>query len=91
MMMFAPWPASRWICSLIIPISSIVTSSPPETTSNRTFFAPMILLSFKSGESSAFATASSPRFGPEEVADPMIAVPLSANTVLASLRSIFCV
>ena len=75
----------------MMPISSMVTSSRPETTSSSTFFAPMILLSFSSGESRALATASSPRLDPVAVADPMIAVPLSANTVLASLRSMFWV
>ena len=80
--------------SLISPISSIVisfASSVPETINNNTFLAPVILLSFNNGESKALEIACFALSEPAAVAEPIIAVPLFDNTVLASLRSIFCV
>ena len=75
--------------SLISPISSIVISLVPETISNNTFLAPEILLSFKRGESKAEIIASLALFSPDAIAEPIIAVPLLAKTVLASFKSIF--
>ncbi|MCY1244515.1 hypothetical protein D9M72_575940 [compost metagenome] len=89
MMMLALKPASAWIWSLISPISSIVISLVPETISNNTFLAPVILLSFNKGESNAETIASLARFSPIAVAEPIIAVPLFDNTVFASFKSIF--
>jgi hypothetical protein len=60
----------------------------PETISNNTFLAPVILLSFNNGESKAATIASLALFSPEETDDPIIAVPLY-NTVLAFLNRYF--
>ena len=76
---------------LISPISSIVISSFPDTINNNTFLAPVILLSFKRGESKAFIIASWALLFPDDTADPIIAVPLLLSTVLASRKSIFWV
>jgi hypothetical protein len=48
--------------------------------------APVILLSFNNGESKAATIASLALFSPEETDDPIIAVPLLYNTVLAFLN-----
>ena len=69
----------------------MVISSFPETINNSTFFAPVIRLSFKSGESSAFVIASFALLVPDDEAAPIIAVPLLLSTVFASFKSIFCV
>ena len=87
--MLALLPVSFCIYSLISPISSIVISSAPETISNSTFLLPSILLSFNSGESNAFITASLALLDPLAVEDPIIAVPLLDRTVFASFKSMF--
>ena len=74
----------------MLPISSIVISSEPETINKSTFLHPLILLSLSNGESSAFMIASCARFSPLADPEPIMAVPLSLRTVLASFRSIFC-
>ena len=90
---FAFPPASRWIWSVISPISSIVTSwSPsPEVKSKSTFFAPLMWLSFNNGESSAAPTALAARPVPSPSPVPNNAEPLFSRTVLASRKSIFWV
>ena len=85
----AIFPASFWIWSLMIPISSMVTSWSPLLIRRSTFFAPVILLSFKSGESRAFFTASCALFSPEAIPSDISAVPLFCKTDLASRKSIF--
>ena len=72
---------------MVISLASLV----PDTINNNTFLAPVILLSFNKGESKALEIACFARSSPDAAAEPMIAVPLFDNTVLASLRSIFCV
>ena len=67
----------------------MVISSDPETINNSTFLHPVILLSFKSGESKALTIASCARLLPEARPDPIMAVPELVSTVFASLRSIF--
>jgi hypothetical protein len=68
-------------------ISSIVISLVPETISNNTFGTSNFIIN--NGESKAATIASLALFSPEETDDPIIAVPLLYNTVLASLKSIF--
>ena len=89
--MFALFPVSFCICSLISPISSIVISSVPETINNSTFLLPSILLSFSNGESKALITASLALLDPLAIDEPIIAVPLLDKTVFASFKSIFWV
>ncbi|CAI8393065.1 MAG: Uncharacterised protein [uncultured Bacteroidota bacterium] len=69
----------------------MVISSEPDTISSSTFLQPVILLSFKSGESKAFTIASCARLLPDAVPDPIIAVPEFVSTVFASFKSIFWV
>src|SRR5690606_40877588 len=58
-------------------------------SSDLTYFAPLISLSFNKGEDNEFLTASIARSSPSAVADPMIATPLFFMTVLTSLKSTF--
>ena len=87
---FTSLPAAFCIWFLIISNSEIlISSSPsPETIFNNTCWAPVISLSFKSGESNASVTASIALFSPLAIAWPISAVPLFSNTFLASFRSI---
>ena len=89
--MFVLLPASSCIYSFISPISSIVISSVPQTINKSTFLHPLILLSFSNGESNAFTMASWALLFPLDEDDPIIALPLSFKTVLASFKSIFWV
>ena len=75
--------------SIITPISSMVTSSEPLLIKRRTFLAPVILLSFNNGESSAFFTASSALFSPEAMPFDIKAVPEFCKTDFASRKSMF--
>ena len=84
-------PAACCILFLIMFNSEILisSSSTPETIFNNTCSAPVISLSFKSGESKACETASIALFSPEAIACPITAVPLFSRTFLASFKSMF--
>ena len=69
----------------------MVTSLEPDTIKSNTFCAPSILLSLSNGESNAFETAFNALLSPDEVYEPIIALPLLESTVFASFKSIFCV
>ena len=62
--------------------------SSPLRIRSITFFAPVILLSFNNGESSALLTASSALFSPDAIPMDINAVPEFSRTVLASRKSI---
>jgi hypothetical protein len=64
--MLALKPASIW--SFIFRFHPLI--SEPETMSNNTFLAPVILLSFSNGESRAETIASLALFSPEETEIP---------------------